>query len=152
MVILRRIMAHSRKAVKKLGVGGGSSCSRSSLRGAQRRSNLVRRKTALDCFAALAMTSRIFWRIPIDFNDQLRRYFASDDLAAITPDAMQAGIEHMLVDLGLEQSRERRFALWSLLYMLGAAPDLDVAFKDAADRDAARDFMALMERADPPSD
>jgi len=27
--------------------------------------------------------------------------------------------------------------------MLGAAPDLDVAFKDEADRDAARNFMDL---------
>jgi hypothetical protein len=29
--------------------------------------------------------------------------------------------------------------------MLGVAPDLDVAFKDAADRDAARDFMEMAE-------
>jgi hypothetical protein len=30
--------------------------------------------------------------------------------------------------------------------MLGIAPDLDVAFKDAADRDAARDFMDMIDR------
>jgi hypothetical protein len=40
----------------------------------------------------------------------------------------------MQVDLGLEKDRSRRLALWTLLFTLGAAPDLDVAFKDPADR------------------
>ncbi len=83
----------------------------------------------------------------MDFDDQLHRYFATADLEAVTPDALQAGIERMRVDLGLEQDRPRRFALWSLLYMLGASPDLAIAFKDEADRNAARDFMAMIERA-----
>lgn len=83
----------------------------------------------------------------MELDDQLRRYFGTDDLAAVTPAAMEAGVERMLVDFGLEKDRARRFALWTLLHMLGRAPDLDVAFKDAADRDAARDFMDLMDRA-----
>jgi len=83
----------------------------------------------------------------MELDDQLRRYFGTDDLAAVTPAAMEAGVEKMLVDFGLEKDRARRFALWTLLHMLGRAPDLDVAFKDAADRDAARDFMDLMDRA-----
>ena len=62
--------------------------------------------------------------------------------------ALVAGVEKMRVDFGMEQDRARRFALWTLLHMFGAAPDLDVAFKDAADRDAARDFMEMMERAE----
>lgn len=86
----------------------------------------------------------------MDFDDQLRRYFASTDLSAISPDAIAAGIERMLVDLGMEKDRGRRFGLWTLLHMLGAAPDLDVAFKDEADRNAARDFMELMEREPEP--
>jgi len=53
------------------------------------------------------------------------------------------------VDLGLEKDRDRRFALWSLLYVLGQAPDLDVAFKDEADREAARNLMDLLAAADP---
>ena len=56
--------------------------------------------------------------------------------------------ERMRVDLGLETNRGRRFALWSLLYMLGAAPDLDVAFEDTAERDAARDFMDMIDRSE----
>lgn len=83
----------------------------------------------------------------MELDDQLRRYFGTDDLAAVTPTALDAGVEKMLVDFGLETDRARRFALWTLLHMLGRAPDLDVAFKDAADRDAARDFMDLMDRA-----
>lgn len=85
----------------------------------------------------------------MDFDDQLRRYFATADLGMVTPDALQSGIEKMRVDFGLEQDRARRFALWSLLYMLGAAPDLDIAFKDEADRNVARDFMEMIERAQP---
>ena len=83
----------------------------------------------------------------MDFDDQLRRYFATSDFSAVTPDVLAAGVEQMRVDLGLEQDSGRRFALWSILHMLGAAPDLDVAFKEPADRDAARNFMEMMERA-----
>jgi hypothetical protein len=32
------------------------------------------------------------------------------------------------------------------MHMLNAAPDLDVAFKDEKDRNAARDFMDLIDR------
>lgn len=82
----------------------------------------------------------------MDFNDQLLRYFATTELSEISSDTLAAGIDRMLVDLGMEKDRGRRFALWTLLHMFGAAPDLDVAFKDEADRNAARDFMELMER------
>ena len=84
----------------------------------------------------------------MDFDDQLRRYFGTIDLACLTPDTLSAGIERMQVDLGLEKDRSRRFALWTLLHMLGAAPDLDVAFKDEQDREAARSFMELAERSE----
>lgn len=55
----------------------------------------------------------------------------------------------MLVDLGLERDRGRRFALWTLLYMLNAAPDLDIAFKDEADREAARNMLDMIAAAAP---
>lgn len=80
----------------------------------------------------------------MDFDDLLRRYFATSDLAAISPAAQEAGVDRLLVDLGLEKDRDRRFALWSLLYVLGRAPDLDVAFKDEADRAAARNLMDML--------
>jgi len=83
----------------------------------------------------------------MDLDDQLRRYFASTDLAAVSPAGMEAGVERMRVDFGLETDAGRRFALWSLMQLFGAAPDLDVAFKTEAERNAARDFLAMMERA-----
>jgi len=82
----------------------------------------------------------------MDLDDQLWEYFGTRDLAAASPEALAAGVERMRVDLGLERDRGRRFALWAVLHMLGSAPDLDVAFKDPADRDAARTFMGLAER------
>ena len=79
----------------------------------------------------------------MDFDDQIRRYFGTADIAAVPGEALAAGIERMQVDLGLERDRGRRFALWAILHMLGAAPDLDVAFEEEADREAARNFMDL---------
>ncbi len=66
---------------------------------------------------------------------------------AVSSEAMASGIERMQVEFGLEIDKGRRFAMWSLLYMLGSAPDLDVAFKDEHDRDAARTFMVLLDQA-----
>ena len=83
----------------------------------------------------------------MDFDDQMRRYFGTADLTALTPAALEAGIEHMTVEFGLEKDRSRRFALWTIMFMLGKAPDLDVAFKERADQEAARDFMDMMDRA-----
>jgi hypothetical protein len=84
----------------------------------------------------------------MDLDDQLRRYFGTADFSAIPPAALEAGIERMKVDLGLEKDRGNRFALWALLHMLGSAPDLDIAFPDEPDREAARNFMDMADRAD----
>ena len=84
----------------------------------------------------------------LNLDDQLYRYFGTTDLASVSREGLDAGIERMQVDLGLERDRGRRFALWSLLYMLGSAPDLDVAFKEEADREAARNFMDLSDERD----
>jgi hypothetical protein len=62
----------------------------------------------------------------------------------VTPAVQEAAVDRLRVDLGLEKDRGRRFALWTVLYMLGQAPDLDVAFKDEADREAARNLMDLL--------
>jgi hypothetical protein len=82
----------------------------------------------------------------MDFQDLLMRYFGQSEIDRLDPQSLDAGIERMRVDLGLEKDRGRRFALWTLLYMLGNAPDLDIAFKEEADREAARDFMDMVDR------
>ena len=80
----------------------------------------------------------------MDLDDLLQRYFGTTDMAAATPAVVEAGVDRLRVDFGLETDRGRRFALWCLMHMLGQAPDLDVAFETEADRDAARDFMDLL--------
>jgi hypothetical protein len=82
----------------------------------------------------------------MDFDDLLVRYFGTSDLADVSPAVQAAGIDRLRVEFGLETDRGRKFALWSLLHMLGQAPDLDVAFKDEADREAARNLMDLFDR------
>jgi hypothetical protein len=82
----------------------------------------------------------------MDLDDQMRRYFGTSDMSAVAPGALAAGVERMRVDLGLEKDRSRRFALWTLLHTFGEAPELDIVFKEEADRQAARTFMMLCER------
>lgn len=85
----------------------------------------------------------------MDMADLLHRYFGTRDLAAVAPAALPAGIERMRVDFGMTTDRGQRFALWSLLLVLGAAPDLDVAFTDEESREAARNLMDLIAAAPP---
>jgi len=84
----------------------------------------------------------------MQLDDQLRRYFGTTDLAQVPPSALAAGVERMAVDFGLETDGPRRFALWTLMHMLGAAPDIDIAFKNADDRAAARRFLELSDGPD----
>ena len=85
----------------------------------------------------------------MELQDLLQRYFGTPDLADVDPVAVPAGTDRMLVDFGLERDRGRRFALWTLLYMLDAAPDLDVAFKDPAGQEAARNMMDMIAATKP---
>lgn len=85
----------------------------------------------------------------MDFDDLLQRYFGTADLAEASPAVQAAGLDKLRVDFGLETDRGRRFALWAVLYLLGQAPDLDVAFEDAEDREAARNLMDLLGSAGP---
>jgi hypothetical protein len=84
----------------------------------------------------------------MDLDNLLHHYFGTSDMAKASPAVQAAGIDRLRVDFGLETDRSRRFALWSFLYMLGQAPDLDVAFKKAADQEAARNLMDLLAGSD----
>jgi hypothetical protein len=79
----------------------------------------------------------------MDFDQLLTRFFGTTEIDTLQADRLNAGINELQVQFGLEQDGGRRFAMWCLMYMLGVAPDLDVAFEDEADRDAARDFMDM---------
>jgi hypothetical protein len=84
----------------------------------------------------------------VNLDDLLERYFGTTDLSIASLAVQETGLDRLRVDFGLETDRPRRFALWSLLYLLGQTPDLDVAFKYAEDRDAARNLMDLMASED----
>ena len=83
----------------------------------------------------------------MDFDVLLLRYFGTCDIGDVAPGALAAGVDRALVDLGLERDPGKRFALWSLLHLLDAAPDLDVCFEDESEREAARNFMDLLAAA-----
>ena len=80
----------------------------------------------------------------MDLDALLHHYFGTSNVAKASPAMQDDGLDRLRVDFGLETDRSRRFALWSLLYILGEAPDLDVAFKEEADREAARNLMDLI--------
>lgn len=82
----------------------------------------------------------------MDFDQLLVQFFGTEDIDALPPEQLSSGVDRLRLQFGLEKDAGRRFALWSLMFMLGIAPDLEVAFKDPADRDAARDFMEAAER------
>ncbi len=77
----------------------------------------------------------------MDFDELLHRFFGTADIHTLAPERLLDGVERLRLQFGLERDAGRRLALWCLLYMLGAAPDLDEAFKDEETREAARDFM-----------
>lgn len=80
----------------------------------------------------------------MDLDDLLQRYFGTSNLSEASHAVQVAGLDRLRVDFGLEKDRARRFALWSLMYMLGQAPHLEIAFEDEADREAARNLMDLL--------
>ena len=82
----------------------------------------------------------------MDFDQLLVRFFGTDEIAGLAPEQLVAGIDRLRLQLGLERDGGRRFALWCLAYMLGAAPELDATFKDEDDREAARTFMDTVDR------
>ena len=82
------------------------------------------------------------------FDDQLERYFGTRDLDRIGEANLGAAIERMLVDIGLCDNMDQKFALWCLLLTLGHAPDVDATFDDGTTRDMARKFMDLSDGAE----
>lgn len=79
----------------------------------------------------------------MDFDQLLVQFFGTDDIASLPPEQIVAGMDRLRLQFGLEKDSGRRFGLWCLMYMLGSAPDVDEAFEDPDDREAARDFMDM---------
>jgi hypothetical protein len=84
----------------------------------------------------------------MDLDNLFHRYFGTSETSDFSQSAWEAGLERIRVDFGLETYRGRRFALWALLFLFRADPELDVAFKEESDREAARNFMDLLAASD----
>jgi len=82
----------------------------------------------------------------MDFDDLLVRFFGTTDIDTLPSDRLVKGVELLHLQFGIERDRERRFALWCLMYMLGTAPDPDETFEDEDDRADAHDFMEEADR------
>jgi hypothetical protein len=82
----------------------------------------------------------------MDFDQLLVRFFGTAEIDTLPPQKLTEGIDLLRLQFGLERDEGRRFALWCLMHMLGVAPDLDEAFEDEEDREAARDFMDMADR------
>ncbi|WP_294298687.1 hypothetical protein [uncultured Sphingomonas sp.] len=81
----------------------------------------------------------------MDFDSLLVRFFSTTEIQDLPPEQVAAGVDRLRLQFGLEKDSGRRFALWCLMFMLGIAPDIDDAFDDPEDREAARDFMDAAE-------
>ncbi|MGV3478782.1 MAG: hypothetical protein ACO1O3_02455 [Sphingobium sp.] len=76
----------------------------------------------------------------MDFDELLTFYFGTAAIETLDDAAFDTGLERLGVALGTERDSGRRFALWTLMHALGAAPDPEKVFKDAKDRKAAEDY------------
>jgi len=81
----------------------------------------------------------------MDFDQLLVRFFGTADIDALAPDALVAGLNRLRLQFSMEKNDEQRFGLWCLMYMLGAAPEIEDAFADDDDREAAREFAAELD-------
>jgi hypothetical protein len=81
----------------------------------------------------------------MDLDQLFMTFFGTTDLSELEPAEVASGIDRLRLEFGMEKDSGRRFALWCFMFMLGVAPELDVAFEDEADREAARDFMEIAE-------
>lgn len=82
----------------------------------------------------------------MDVDHLLVGFVGTTELAELSPNQLASGVDRLRLQFGLERDGSRRFALWCLVYMFGVASDLDMAFKDEEDREAARDFMDSIDR------
>ena len=82
----------------------------------------------------------------MDFDELLLRFFGTADIDTLPPERLVKGVELLQPQFRVERDKERRFALWCLMYMLGVAPEPDDAFQDEDEREDARDFMEEADR------
>ena len=81
----------------------------------------------------------------MDFDQLLVRFFGTQDIDGLAPDALLAGLNRLQLQFSMEKDEEQKFGLWCLMYMLGVAPEPDDAFANEDERAAARDFAETVD-------
>jgi hypothetical protein len=82
----------------------------------------------------------------MDLDELLQHYFGTSEIAGLDEAAIDRARERLSIDFGTEREPGRRFALWTLLHAIGAAPDPALAFGNPAERKAAEDYALAAER------
>lgn len=83
----------------------------------------------------------------MDLDTLLHHYFGTDDIAGVPTERLERGREQLAIDFGKESEPGRRFALWSLMFVLDIAPDPEEAFETERERSAARTLASLASSA-----
>lgn len=76
----------------------------------------------------------------MDLDALLHHYFGRADLENVPAADLRDGQERLLFDFHDERDAGRRFALWTLMFVVGTAPDPADAFATEDERRAARLF------------
>lgn len=79
----------------------------------------------------------------MDLDALIQHFFETEDPATLTEADYELGLERLKLGFGLEREPGRKFALWTLLDALGAAPLPAEAFaKEPALKAAAEDYLS----------
>ena len=79
----------------------------------------------------------------MDLDALIRHFFETDDPATLTEADFELGLERLKIGFGVEREPGRKFALWTLLEALGAAPlPADAFAKEPALKAAAEDYLS----------
>lgn len=79
----------------------------------------------------------------MDLDALIRHFFETDDPATLTEADFELGLERLKIGFGVERESGRKFALWTLLEALGAAPlPADAFAKEPALKAAAEDYLS----------
>lgn len=79
----------------------------------------------------------------MDLDALILHFFETEDPTTLTETEYELGLERLKIGFGVEREPGRKFALWTLLEALGAAPlPADAFAKEPALKAAAEDYLS----------
>ena len=80
----------------------------------------------------------------MDLDAISHHFFGTTDIDTLSPEALEAGRDHVALAFGTEREPGRRFALWAVLRATGDAPDPTRAFEDPREQRAAQMYASAI--------